>query len=1153
MSGGGQVSLNEDYIRVVMFMIIGTVVAYLSERIAKTEKTLSDSEEKFRGVFNQVNDIITLIELKEDGQAGNYVEVNDVALKTLGYSLDEFLQMTPADIGKKGEFTRDKVNTLLNEGKVTFERTYITKDGHEIPVEVNSHIFTFKGKKMALSVARDISERKKAEEELKSSKKRFEILFEYAPDAYYLNDIKGNFVDGNKAAEKLTGFSKEELIGKNLLELKLLAGEELSRAAKMLEKSVQGISMGPAEFIFYNKSGKEINVEIIVSPVEIEGQKLFLVLARDITDRKHAEESFKKISYQNKLVLDSVGEGIYGVDKTGIITFFNSFAEKTTGFSLDEAIGKNSHDLMHHTKSDGTPFPLEECTVHNLSLLKGESKMVTNELFWRKDGSSFPVEYITTPIIESGEIQGAVVIFHDISDRIEMESALKDSEERFREVFNEVNDIITLIELEKDGRAGNYIEVNDVALKTLGYSLDEFLQMTPADIGKKGEVTRDKVNTLLNEGKVTFERTYITKDGHEVPVEINSHIFTFKGKKVALSVARDISERKKAEDQTRIEHQKLLDIIEFLPDATFVIDNDKKVIAWNKAIEDMTGVSKDKIMGKGNYEYSLPFYGYRRPILIDLIFSDATEVELKYDYIKRKEDTLYTEIFVNNLFDGKGAYLFGKASPLYDGKWNIIGAIETIRDISENKKAEDALKESEEKFRELFNSANDMISLNYMEKDGSPGKFIEINDAGCERLDYTKDEFLNMTPKDIVAPEKLAEMPQNAEKLRKKGYAEYEMVHLTKDGRKIPVEVNNHLFKFKEKTVALAISRDITDRKEAEKVIIASENRYRTLFEISPEYIVLLSAEGMVLDINNTVQELTGFKKDEIIGMPFMELDTTYKDDVSFYNQLIVDLMSGKEVDPFETKMIDKEGKTHILKVYAKKFKLEDHEGILTVADDITTIKEVENELKLSLKEKEMLLKEIHHRVKNNLMVISSLLNLQSQYIKDKEALGIFKESQSRAKSMALIHERLYRSTDLKRIDFGEYIRTLTTDLFRTYVPDASLIKLIMDVENIMLDINTSVPLGLIVNELVSNSMKHAFPDKMKGEIEVDFKLQGDNFMLSVADNGVGFPENIDFKNTDSLGLQLVNSLVSQIDGEINLDKENGSKFTVLFKEYKNK
>lgn len=196
-----------------------------------------------------------------------------------------------------------------------------------------------------------------------------------------------------------------------------------------------------------------------------------------------------------------------------------------------------------------------------------------------------------------------------------------------------------------------------------------------------------------------------------------------------------------------------------------------------------------------------------------------------------------------------------------------------------------------------------------------------------------------------------------------------------------------------------------------------------------------------------------------------------------------------------------------------------------------------------------MLLKEIHHRVKNNLMVISSLLNLQSQYIKDKEALDIFKESQNRARSMALIHERLYRSTDLKRIDFGDYILTLANDLFHTYVTDPGKVRLIMNLENLMVDINTTVPLGLIVNELLTNSMKHGFIEGKEGEILIDFHKEDETFVLIVGDTGVGFPEDLDFRNTSTLGLQLVNNLTSQLDGKIELNKNNGTEFRITFEE----
>jgi Signal transduction histidine kinase len=211
--------------------------------------------------------------------------------------------------------------------------------------------------------------------------------------------------------------------------------------------------------------------------------------------------------------------------------------------------------------------------------------------------------------------------------------------------------------------------------------------------------------------------------------------------------------------------------------------------------------------------------------------------------------------------------------------------------------------------------------------------------------------------------------------------------------------------------------------------------------------------------------------------------------------------------------------------------------------------KKAEEKIEESLKEKEMLLKEIHHRVKNNLSVISSLLNLQSGYIKDKEDLELFRESQTRAKSMALIHERLYQSEDLKRIDFSDYIKTLASDLFRTYAVDPTRINLKMDLEIILLDINTSIPLGLILNELVSNAMKYAFPDDEKGEINIKLKSKDDQYTLTVSDSGVGLPDELDFDKIDSLGLQLVNSLTNQIDGTVELDMTHGTKFTITFQE----
>lgn len=205
------------------------------------------------------------------------------------------------------------------------------------------------------------------------------------------------------------------------------------------------------------------------------------------------------------------------------------------------------------------------------------------------------------------------------------------------------------------------------------------------------------------------------------------------------------------------------------------------------------------------------------------------------------------------------------------------------------------------------------------------------------------------------------------------------------------------------------------------------------------------------------------------------------------------------------------------------------------------------------MNDKEMLLKEIHHRVKNNLMIIASLLSMQSRDITDEKSKSFFRESQNRAKSMALIHERLYRSTDLKNINIKDYISSLAKELFSTYVTDPDKVKLEIDVEEIKIDINFTIPLGLILNELITNSLKYAFPGDRKGKLKVKLYKENNEYILILSDDGVGFPEEFDYRENDSLGMQLINNLTDQLGGELKMEKKHGTKFLIKLSGKKNK
>jgi PAS domain S-box-containing protein len=220
---------------------------------------------------------------------------------------------------------------------------------------------------------------------------------------------------------------------------------------------------------------------------------------------------------------------------------------------------------------------------------------------------------------------------------------------------------------------------------------------------------------------------------------------------------------------------------------------------------------------------------------------------------------------------------------------------------------------------------------------------------------------------------------------------------------------------------------------------------------------------------------------------------------------------------------------------------------ILLAIEDITDRKRAEEKIKASLLEKETMLKEIHHRVKNNLQVISSLLALQSSYLQDEKAKEMFQNSMDRVMTMANIHTMLYQSKNLSMVDFGGFIRDLAGRLQQSYGIAGLPVGIHVNVSDVSLTIETSIPCGLILNELVSNALKHAFPEGRGGEVNISMTTAGDRFVLTVQDNGIGFPEAVDFQNTKSLGLELVNLLVGQMNGAITLTVEGGATFTITF------
>jgi PAS domain S-box-containing protein len=299
--------------------------------------------------------------------------------------------------------------------------------------------------------------------------------------------------------------------------------------------------------------------------------------------------------------------------------------------------------------------------------------------------------------------------------------------------------------------------------------------------------------------------------------------------------------------------------------------------------------------------------------------------------------------------------------------------------------------------------------------------------------------------------------------------------------------------------------------------------------------------------VNSEVESLIGFSKKEIEGKKKWTEFVVEEDLERLKGYYALKNDPNAHPTEYETKARDKAGNIKDLLVTI--VTIPGTQKQLASILDITKRKNAENEIKSSLKEKNILLQEIHHRVKNNMQIISSLLNLQINYVDDKEAVNVLKESQNRVKSMAMIHEKLYMSDDLAHINFVDYIQSLVINLFYSYNVENAQIKPILQIENVSLNMETAVPCGLIISELVSNSLKHAFPNEMKGEILVSLKSVADNYQLIIKDNGIGLPEEIDFNNPKTLGLLLVNNLTEQIDGKLTINRSHGTEFKITFKE----
>ena len=468
---------------------------------------------------------------------------------------------------------------------------------------------------------------------------------------------------------------------------------------------------------------------------------------------------------------------------------------------------------------------------------------------------------------------------------------------------------------------------------------------------------------------------------------------------------------------------------------------------------------------------------------------------------------------------------------------------EKIGEISIRKDTEDKLEASEHKFQQLTENISIAVFTFNME-----GKFTYVNPSTSTMTGYSQEELLTKKFFDIVHPEdKEKVMGRGFDRIKGEDVVQqYEFKILTKRGEIRWIEIFNSRTIIDGLVVVLGTATDITERRNADHRILESEGKYKYLVEAIEEGLIIADESENFTFTNKAARDILGYSEDETTKMNFKKLVSA--NDFKRL-QIETDKRIKGQSSKYELQIKRKDGMKRLLSITASPlFNEDDYTGSIGIFVDITEIREAEKKIKSQLREKEVMLQEIYHRVKNNLQIISSMLKLQASYVDDEYAIQLFRNCQHRVKSMSLVHEKLYRSDNLSRICFRDYTESLIKNLFASLNISGNRINYELDINDINLNISTAIPCGLIINELITNALKYGFPDDKQGLIKISMnKLDNGKLNLTVWNNGIDLPKDFDMTDLSSFGMRLVDILTLQLEAELIIERNEGVAFSLIF------
>ncbi len=1123
---------------------------------------------------------------------GKIIYVNNAYVKMWGYSnAKELIGKHAYEFAESSKIVDDAILAVQSSKEFVGEEMARKKDGTLFYVQMSANIVkSHEGIPLCIMASFiDITERKRAEETLKESEERFRNIYENMTIGMYRTTPDGQIVMCNSALIQMLGYASfEELAQRNLEK----EGYEPKYDRKMFRQKIEkdGKIHG-LESAWMKKDGSFIYVSESARVIRDEAGKVLYYegTVEDISDRKQAEQALIESEEKYRLLAESSPEMIYVVGRDGRVTYVNGVAASQLRADPHELIGKHLSEI----------FPKDQAqrNLESIQNVFATKKPVSHEVLQKFSTGEIWLDVRLSPVIDNnGEVVGILGLSFDITDRKQAEEELHISEERMRDIIFSVGEWVW--EVDENGK---YTYSSQKGQDFLGYALEDVIGKTPFDFMPQEEAKRVKTifsEIVLNKTPIRdLENWNIRKDGKKICLLTNGvPVFDKDGNlRGYRGVDKDITGRKRTEKILIESEERYRTLIDNSNDLIQSVAPDGHLLFVNPNWRHVLGYSEEEISNLNLFDIIHPDYQeHCYPLL---------------ERISRGEDIPHIEVtFVAK--EGRPVFLEGSATPrLMDGK--VIATQSFFHDVTERKRAEEALRESEKNYRELIDGMNETVWVIDFQ-----GNLIDVNKTATEILGYSKEELLTIGLCGIDTSLKKKDIRALAKSMPVDKLQIFETSHTTKDGRTFPVEVYSSLVTYQGKQAILSIARDITERKEVDKALRSINERLRVLHQISetvheslePDVIFKRITDAVVKSMgfstalvltldekeeNFKVRSLTSSKSylsgiNKILRFPLMKLVVPaseiiegIKNAASTSDMIITNHLSEIVHPPLNKSVCNAlqklgDSKSYILIPLILEDKLiggmivsstleqvpkTDIDMLstfastvvqaITNADLLAKTNRAKEQTQQNLKEKEILLRELYHRTKNNMQVISAMLRLKARSEKEQKISEVFKEIENKILSMALVHQKLYESKDLSHLNLKEYFSSLLPIFQKGYGESMNRISIQTDMEDLNVLIDTATPLGLVFNELISNIIKHAFPGKTKGKIRIGLHLNTKKeIVLEISDNGVGFPKGFDSKKDIHLGLETVIDLIEyQLGGKIYFKSQNGLHCRIVIKE----